>query len=109
MGRWILLGASGCGAVTPCVEERLELWCYHDEAAHGLVLPEGVPASDLACETPSSEGAIAVGAYEVADTAPGFSGVDHWFLEGEHVATRYWTDVNHYCGDFEFWYGRKPR
>jgi hypothetical protein len=32
-------------------------------------------------------------------------GSSNYFLHGEHVATRYWTDTSLYCGGASYWYG----
>jgi hypothetical protein len=96
---------TSCRVFTPCVEERLELWCFHSELDSGPVGWEEL--DDPACEPPELTEGTACGRYEV-DAAPGsFTSVTHYFLEGRHVATRYTTDVNTYCGGFDFWYGQK--
>lgn len=43
------------------------------------------------------------------EASGGFTGL-RWYWDhasGELVAVEYWTDVNHYCGDFVYWYGRR--
>jgi hypothetical protein len=94
--------------LTPC-HEPLALWCTHSEQAEGPDIPEGVARSDVACAPAEyrSEAVAACGDYETSGESGGYTGAQHFFLDGEHVGTRYWTDTNHYCGGFEFWYGEK--
>jgi len=106
---WLVVPAtvapSGCGALTPCVEEKLELWCFHEEE-----VPDEV--RDAGCDPPTHEPdtLVACGDYEITPSGgPAFSHTTHVFLDGEHVATQYTTDGNTHCGGFEFWYGEKVR
>lgn len=102
-----MLLAAGCAGneATPddelCVEPQLDLWCFHSEANGGPVVPD----AGATCDPPSAAGSRGCDPYEVVFSGPGPTGTNHYFLDGTHVATQYWTDVNAYCGGFEFWYG----
>ena len=96
----------GCAAVEPCRTGNLDLWCWHDPEADGPVAP-----ANAGCEPPiPSDHAVEESGWLV-DTPGGanFSGLTHYFDADtlEHVSTVYWTDVNTYCGGFEYTYGRK--
>ena len=98
---FLLLFAS-CESREDCVDERLELWCFHEENAEG---PEP-PTPDAVCDPPElTEAATTCGDYRVEGFRGPYVSEYHFFLEGEHVATRYTTDFNHYCGGFAYWYG----
>ncbi len=97
-----LLLLSACDPLTPCTRPADE-WCFHEEGAGGPVYPE--PGAK--CAPPDLEGQVeACGRYDVTGYSGGYTSQQHYFLDGLHVATQYTTDVNVYCGDFDFWYGR---
>ncbi len=102
----VWLAAAACDVLTPC-QEPLELWCIHSEDDEGPVFPEGVDAADVECAPPDiASQPAACGDHEEHVFSLGFASTSHYFLDGEHVATRYGTDVNTYCGGFDFWYGK---
>lgn len=96
---WLL---TACGE--GCLERDLELWCRHEESASG-------PTSEEPCDPPDYDPAIVEPACDGYEVDPGasaaFANVMHYFKDGEHVATAYTTDVNVYCGDFVYWYGKR--
>jgi hypothetical protein len=94
----LLVTVASC-ALAPCVR-RLDRWC------EGSLQQEREPVSE--CPTLSDEGSVSCGnEYDVIATSGGFSGEAHYFRDGEHVATAFFTDTNTHCGGFVFWYGRK--
>lgn len=104
LGWAVVAGCDPSPFTNGCLDRHLDRWCNHDSEADGATeggcadpaLPDGAP--DGSC-----------GDYVVTSSGPNLSGVDHYFLDGEHVATAYWKDVNTYCGDYVFWYGQRVR
>jgi len=87
---------------SPC-RKPLDQWCLHSEE-------HGGPVDGPACEPASYDPdhvAPCGDRYEVSEISGGYSGRSHFFEDGEHVGTTYWTDINKYCGGFNFWYGRR--
>jgi hypothetical protein len=79
---------------TPC-QKPLDQWCTHGSAEVEACEPLSIDPS-----TPPS-----CGAYATLESSAGYTGHTHYFLDGEHVATRYWGDVDESCGT-ESWYGK---
>lgn len=92
----------------PCVDSRVDLWCFHSEAQNKPV--DYYDAESDSCALPDHPPFARCGAYDVIHGwSSGYVGnthlVDH--ETGEHAATVWWTDVNGYCGGFHFWYGQE--
>jgi len=85
-----------------CLEPQLGLWCFHSEEAGGPVVPDTGPTT---CETPSNAGSRPCDPFEVVFSGIAETGINHYFLNGEHVATQYWGDVTYDCGELVYWYG----
>lgn len=96
----LLVMVTSCAeVVTPCVR-RLGRWCEN------ALQEEGAPVDE--CPPLSDEGSVSCGnEYDVIAWSGGFTGEAHYFRDGEHVATAYFTDTNTYCGGFVLWYGKK--
>ncbi len=94
---------SGCntlGLGEGCLERDLDLWCTQGN--------DGPTTRDEDCDEPSGSPSYRCGEYDVVEQSNGLSGVTHYFdADGKHVATSYFKDVNTWCGDFVYWYGRR--
>jgi hypothetical protein len=104
---WLVAGCGGSPFTDGCLDRHLDRWCNHrenEEPPHG----EGGCAP---AELPADAETESCGDYVVLDDVGdyGFTGYNQYFLDGEHVATQYWTDYNHYCGGFVYWYGERVR
>ena len=99
----------------PCnLDPDVGLWCTH---GHNWTGP--LDTGD-GCPTPSSEGSVPCGAFDEVSSGAGVQGVNHYFLDGEHVATLFWSDVVSICtepvspgsvtspnsGATPYWYGQ---
>lgn len=92
---------AGCGR---CVERDVDSWCYHDASAKGPVVPDGAGA----CEPPTATPEYRCGDYDVVNQGGGFTGaVFYYDTTGALAAVDYWTDVNTYCGGYDYWYGKR--
>jgi hypothetical protein len=96
-----------CGAVSPCVHERLDDWCLHSEVDDGPIAVESEPGVELACPEPPEPNMVCDNGWEVNASSGGFTSQTFFYRDDELRAVRYTTDVNGYCGGFEFWYGRR--
>ncbi|MEN0062695.1 MAG: hypothetical protein AAGA48_11130 [Myxococcota bacterium] len=112
---FVLLSCEGAGPSSSpfanqfCLERDLSLWCYH-QYPDGPQTPPNAPP----CEAPEDLNLEPDSFYEgvlSSVSGPGFSGVDHYFSAstGQHIATKFWTDTDSYCGGFTFWYGEHLR
>lgn len=106
-----LLVLASCGPATPFTPCHLPLddWCFHEESEDG----PRKPTPDSTCEPvtfvagPETYGCG--GRWNVDLWSGGFTSESRLFdaATGELVGVRYTTDVNTYCGGFEFLYGRR--
>jgi hypothetical protein len=102
----VLTAACAGNETTPddeaCVEPDVGLWCFHSEADGGPVVPD---TGNATCDPPSADGARPCDPYVVVFSGAGATGQNHYFLDGVHVSTQYWTDTPYSCGAAEYWYG----
>ena len=111
-------GGSRCesrcwGAWLPVVMCRLtaspEMWSS-GATTRRRTADRSFPRITFPCNPPTVSGELLTdGEYLVSLSSGGFSSVTHYFdpETQEHLATRYSTDVNVYCNDFSYWYGRR--
>jgi hypothetical protein len=98
-----LTGCNAFGIGDGCLEGNLDLWCTHGN--------DGPTDRNAECERASGSPTYRCGQYDVVEDVGGYSSTTHFFDagSGEHVATKYTTDVDIYCGDYSYWYGRRIR
>jgi hypothetical protein len=91
-----------------CGDPHAEWWCFHCYDDRGPIIPD---TGNAACPPPSAEGAEPCGDYEVVKSGGGVGGLNHYFRDGEHVSTEYYTDFAVYCAaerevpSTQYWYG----
>ena len=92
----LLIAAVACGdeaeEVEGCGPQPLDTWCSW-------------PAPDGGCAPPPLDAPLPCGRYDVSTDGPGTTTTTHYFLDGEHVATVFGTDVEEYCGSYDLWFG----
>lgn len=85
-----------CGCDSECIERDASQWCHHESASEGD------------CGTPELEATYRCDRFDVAEGPLTNGAESHYFdRRGNHVASRFTTDVDNQCGGFEYWYGRR--
>lgn len=73
----------------------LDSYCVGGDPPDAECPPKGKPSNVIPC-----------GPYEVTPTRADTSTVAHYFLDGEHVATVWGSDIDEFCGgSYSMWFG----